>query len=52
MEQTGGRWHRMSWEALAAGQEIAAALGTSATAVVVGDNTSALSQELSARQLE
>ena len=51
MEQTGGRWHRMSWEALAAGQEIAAALGATAIAVVVGDNTSALSQELSARQL-
>jgi electron transfer flavoprotein alpha subunit len=51
MEQTGGRWHRMSWETLAAAQEIAAALGATATAAVIGDNTSALAQELSARQL-
>lgn len=36
MERTGGRWHRMSWETLAAGQQIAASLGVSVSAAVIG----------------
>ena len=36
MEQRGGVWNRMSWETLAAGQQLAAQLGVTASAVVIG----------------
>jgi electron transfer flavoprotein alpha subunit len=50
-EQAGGIWHRMAWEALAAGQELAAALGTAASAAVIGHNIGALASELASKQL-
>ena len=37
MEQRGGAWNRMSFEALAAGQQLAAKLGMECSAAVVGD---------------
>lgn len=51
LEQSAGRWHRMSWETLAAAQEIAAALNTTATAAVIGTNAATLANELASRQL-
>jgi electron transfer flavoprotein alpha subunit len=35
-QQNGGVWHRMSWETLAAGQQLAAQLGQTVSAAVVG----------------
>jgi electron transfer flavoprotein alpha subunit len=37
MQQHGGAWHRMSWETLAAGQQLAAQLGQTVSAAVVGE---------------
>jgi electron transfer flavoprotein alpha subunit len=45
-EQQGGKWHKMSWEAVAAGQQIAKLLNTEAAAVVVGSGIEALSGEV------
>jgi electron transfer flavoprotein alpha subunit len=42
-EQQGGQWHRMSWEAIAAGQQIAQLLETEALAAVVGSGVESLS---------
>jgi electron transfer flavoprotein alpha subunit len=36
-EQRGGVWHRMSWETLAAGQQLAAQTGQTVSAAVVGE---------------
>lgn len=36
LEQQGGKWHRMSWETLAAGQQFGATLGMPVEAAVVG----------------
>ena len=36
MQQHAGDWHRMSWETLAAGQQLAAQLGQTVSAAVVG----------------
>jgi electron transfer flavoprotein alpha subunit len=36
MEQQRGVWHRMSWETLAAGQQLAAQIGQTVSAAVVG----------------
>ncbi len=44
-EQTGGAWHKMSWEALAAGQSLGAALGRPVAAVVMGEGADALEAE-------
>ncbi len=52
MEQRGGAWNRMSWETLAAGQEIAQALGCGCSAAVVGSGVAALAQELAGKALE
>ncbi|MEP7366091.1 MAG: electron transfer flavoprotein subunit alpha/FixB family protein [Acidobacteriota bacterium] len=51
LEQTAGRWHRMSWETLAAAQEIAAALNTTATAAVIGNSAATLAVDLASKQL-
>ncbi len=48
MEGRGAAWQRMSWEALAAGQQIAAELGVPVHAAVVG----ALAAELASKQLD
>ncbi len=36
LEQQGGKWHRMSWETLAAGQQFGASLGVPVEAAVIG----------------
>ena len=52
LEQRAGVWHRMSWEALAAAQQLGAELGQPVHAAVVGHQVSALAAELSGKQLE
>jgi electron transfer flavoprotein alpha subunit len=52
MEQTGGSWHRMSWEALAAGQQLAAEQGVAVSAAVAGHGVFSLASELAGKQLE
>jgi electron transfer flavoprotein alpha subunit len=49
LEQQAGKWHRMSWETLAAGQQFAAALGVPLEAAVVG--SSALAQDAATKKL-
>jgi electron transfer flavoprotein alpha subunit len=51
MEQRGGEWNRMSWETLAAGQEIARSLGVSCSAAVLGGGVAGLAQELAGKEL-
>ena len=51
MEQRGGAWNRMSFETLAAAQQLAAELNTTASAVVLGQGTETLAAELSGKQL-
>ncbi len=48
LEQQGGKWHRMSWETLAAGQQFAATLGVPVEAAVIGSN--ALAQEAATKK--
>ena len=45
-EQQGGKWHKMSWEALAGGRRIAASLGGGVDAAVLGAGIEPLAQEL------
>jgi electron transfer flavoprotein alpha subunit len=52
MEQRGGEWSRMSMETLAAGQQIARELGTSASAAVLGKGIAGLAGELAGKQLD
>jgi electron transfer flavoprotein alpha subunit len=52
LEHRGGAYNRMSWEALAAGQQIAAASGQPLSAVIVGDNLESLSGELASKKLD
>jgi electron transfer flavoprotein alpha subunit len=52
LEQNGGNWHRMSWEALAAGQQLAAALGVPVTAAIAGSGLATLGNELGQKQVE
>ena len=52
MEQRGGAWNRMSFETLAAAQQLAKELSTTASAAVVGDSVDGLAAELAAKQLE
>ena len=52
MEQRGGAWNRMSWETLAAGQQLAAQIGGTASAAVAGSDVGALANELSSKKLE
>jgi electron transfer flavoprotein alpha subunit len=49
LEQQSGKWHRMSWETLAAGQQFAAALGVPVEAAVIG--SAALAQEAATKKL-
>jgi len=51
LEQRDGVWNRMSFEALAAGQQLAATLGASCSAAVLGAPTHALAAELARRPL-
>jgi electron transfer flavoprotein alpha subunit len=52
MEQRGGDWNRMSWETLAAGQQLAGELNTTASAAVLGQGIGALPLDLAGKQLE
>ncbi len=52
MEQRGGVWNRMSFETLAAAQQLAKELNTSASAAVLGQSTGSLAEELASKQLE
>jgi electron transfer flavoprotein alpha subunit len=51
LEQQAGQWHRMSWETLAAGQQLGAALGEPVDAAVVGKGIGALAHEAASRKL-
>jgi electron transfer flavoprotein alpha subunit len=51
MEQRGGEWNRMSFETLAAGQQIAADLGVDASAAVLGSGVAGLAGELGSKKL-
>jgi electron transfer flavoprotein alpha subunit len=52
MEQRGGSWNRMSFETLAAAQQFAQELNTTASAAVLGDAIDPLAAELATKQLE
>jgi electron transfer flavoprotein alpha subunit len=52
LEQRGGAWHRMSWETLAAAQQLGAELQLPVSAAVVGDNVAAPAGELAGKKLE
>ncbi|HXA05782.1 MAG TPA: electron transfer flavoprotein subunit alpha/FixB family protein, partial [Bryobacteraceae bacterium] len=52
LEQRAGVWHRMSWETLAAAQQLGAELGQPVSAAVIGADVSALGGELAGKQLE
>jgi electron transfer flavoprotein alpha subunit len=51
-EHKGGAWNRMSWEALAAGQQIAAQSGQPLSATIVGSDLESLSGELANKKLD
>jgi electron transfer flavoprotein alpha subunit len=51
LEQQAGAWHRMSWETLAAGQQLGAALGLPVEAAVAGQGIGALATEAAAKKL-
>ena len=48
LEQGAGQWHRMSFETLAAAQQIARELDTTVSAAVLGNDIGALASELAA----
>lgn len=52
LEQRGGEWNRMSFETLAAAQQFASELGTTASAAVLGKGIDGLAGEIARRQLE
>lgn len=52
MEQRDGAWNRMSFETLAAAQQLAAELGGAASAAVAGNNVDGLANELAAKKLD
>jgi len=51
LEQQAGQWHRMSWETLAAGQQLGVALGEPLEVAVVGKGIGALANEAAAKKL-
>jgi electron transfer flavoprotein alpha subunit len=52
MEQRGGEWNRMSFETLAAAQQLAKELNTTASAAVLGQGIAGLAGELASKQLD
>ena len=52
LEQRAGVWHRMSFETLAAAQQVARELNTRASAAVLGQRIQSLAGELTSKQLE
>ncbi len=51
LEQQGGQWHRMSWETLAAGQQLGTELGLPVEAAVVGKGIGTLANEAATKKL-
>ena len=51
LEQQAGQWHRMSWETLAAGQQLGATLGEPVEAAVMGKGIGALANEATIRSI-
>lgn len=51
LEQRAGQWNRMSWEALAAGQQLAEEKNQALTAAVIGDGIETLKAELAQKKL-
>jgi electron transfer flavoprotein alpha subunit len=51
-EQRGGQWHKVSFETLAAAQQMAAETGGRLAAAIVGKGVAALAAELAAKQLD
>jgi electron transfer flavoprotein alpha subunit len=51
LEQRAGAWNRASFETLAAAQQIARELGTTASAAVLGQNIRGLANDLATKQL-
>jgi electron transfer flavoprotein alpha subunit len=51
LEQRSGQWNRMSFETLAAAQQLAKELGVTASAAVLGQGVEALAGELASKQL-
>ena len=52
MEQQAGAWHRMSWETLAAGQQLAEQVGQPLYSAVVGQGVAALAGEAATKKLD
>ena len=52
LEQRAGAWHCMSWETLAAAQQLGSELQQPVSAAVVGDDVSAPAGELAGKKLE
>jgi electron transfer flavoprotein alpha subunit len=52
MEQRGGEWNRMSFETLAAAQQLATELNTTASAAVLGQGIAGLAGELASKRLD
>jgi electron transfer flavoprotein alpha subunit len=50
LEQTGGKWNRMSWETLVAGQQLAAQMGTELYAAIPGSGVNALAAEAATKK--
>ena len=52
LEQRGGAWHRMSWETLAAAQQLGGEMQQPVSAAVIGSGLSSLANELADKRLE
>ena len=52
LEQRRGAWHRLSWEALAAGQQLGLELGRPVAAAVLGERVSAQTAEAARNKLD
>jgi electron transfer flavoprotein alpha subunit len=50
MEQSGGKWNRMSWETVVAGQQLAAEMGTELHLAVAGSGVGPLAAEAAAKK--
>jgi electron transfer flavoprotein alpha subunit len=50
LEQTSGKWNRMSWETLVAGQQLAAQMSTDLYAAIPGSGVSALAAEAATKK--
>ncbi len=50
LEQSGGKWNRMSWETLVAGQQLAAGMATELYAAIPGSGIAALAAEAATKK--